>query len=98
MLDRALTSLESLLQSEGKTALFSQLRPWLAGSASPGAQAKAAANLGLTENALRVAIHRLRERFREAIRTELAQTLAPGISPEEEFNHLRAALANAGHA
>ena len=98
VLDRALTSLESLLQSEGKAALFAQLRPWLAGSASHGEQARAAAHLGLTENALRVAIHRLRERFRDAIRTELAQTLAPGISPEEEFNHLRAALASGGKA
>ena len=93
VLDRALTSLESLLGSEGKTAQFTVLRPWLAGTPGGGSQAEAAASLGLTGNAFRVAVHRLRQRFREAIREELTQTLAPGISPDGEFDHLRAALA-----
>ena len=92
VLDRALTSLESILGGEGKAALFTALRPWLAGTSGEGNQAEAAAAVGLTGNAFRVAIHRLRQRFRETIRRELAQTLAPGISPDEEFDHLRAAL------
>ncbi len=93
VLDRSLTALETAMQAEGKPALFAALRPWLAGAAGHGEQLQAAATLGLTENALRVAIHRLRQRFRDAIRAELTQTLAPGISAEEEFEHLRAALA-----
>ena len=93
LLDRALTALDTAMQAEGKSAMMTVLRPWLAGAAGHGGQAAAAASLGLTENALRVAIHRLRWRFRQAIRTELAQTLAPGFHPDEEFDHLRAALA-----
>lgn len=96
VLDRALTSLEGLLGSEEKAAVFTALRPWLAGIPSEGNQAEAAAALGLTGNAFRVAVHRLRQRFREAIRREIAQTLAPGISPDEEFDHLRAALSRRG--
>lgn len=96
LLDRALTSLETLLASEGKAALFTALRPWLAGTPSQGNQAAAAASLGLTGNAFRVAVHRLRQRFRETIHREIAQTLAPGINPDEEFEHLRAALARHG--
>ncbi len=92
LLDRALTALDAAMQAEGKSELMTALRPWLAGAAGHGEQAAAAASLGLTENALRVAIHRLRQRFREAIRAELAQTLAPGFNPDEEFEHLRAAL------
>lgn len=93
LLDRALTALDAAMQAEGKSALMTALRPWLAGAADHGSQAAVAASLGLTENALRVAIHRLRLRFRHAIRAELAQTLAPGFNPDEEFDHLRAALA-----
>jgi DNA-directed RNA polymerase specialized sigma24 family protein len=98
LLDRALTSLEMILGSEGKGAVFTVLRPWLAGTPCQGSQAEAAASLGLTGNAFRVAVHRLRQRFRDTIRQEIAQTLAPGISPDEEFDHLRAALARHGPA
>lgn len=96
LLDRALTSLETRLGSEGKSALFAALRPWLAGTPGQGSQAETAEALGLSGNAFRVAVYRLRQRFRETIRSEIARTLAPDICPDEEFDHLRAALARHG--
>ena len=57
-------------------------------------QAGAARRLGLTEGAVKVMIHRLRRRFREAVRTEISQTLrdpAPALV-DEELGYLIAAL------
>jgi RNA polymerase sigma-70 factor (ECF subfamily) len=52
-----------------------------------------AARLRLTEGAARVAVHRLRKRFRDVYRDELSQTLAEGEDLEGELRHLAAALA-----
>jgi alkylation response protein AidB-like acyl-CoA dehydrogenase len=52
-----------------------------------------AACLGGTEGAARVAVHRLRKRFREVYREEISQTLADGTTLEGELRHLAAALA-----
>ena len=93
VLDRSFTALESELQAEGKTRLLEVLKPWLVGGANHGDQARAAAELGLSPTAIRVAVHRMRERFRAAVRNELGQTLAPGASPDEELRALFAALA-----
>ena len=52
-----------------------------------------AARLGLNAGATRVAVHRLRKRFREIYREEITQTLADGADVEGELRHLAAALA-----
>ena len=91
LLGRALQSIEDQFSSEGKADAFLVLRPWLTGEAdSP--QAAAAAALGLSETAVKVAIHRLRQRFRQQMRTELAMTLDSPAMVEEEMGHLFAAL------
>ena len=69
------------------------IKPWLAGSEPPGRQAAVAAQLGLSEGALKVAIHRLRKRFREAILHELRQTLPDTDDPEDELRYLIEVLA-----
>jgi RNA polymerase sigma-70 factor (ECF subfamily) len=93
LLDRAFNSLEAELSAEGKAAHLEVLKPWLVADADRGAQADAAAQLGVSETAVRVIVHRLRQRYREAVRAELRQTLAPGASVEEELQCLFAALA-----
>jgi len=55
--------------------------------------AAVARQLGLNEGAARVAVHRLRKRFREIYREEISQTLAGGANLEDELRHLAAALA-----
>jgi len=93
VLDRSFSTLEAVLAAEGKTRLLEVLRPWLIGAADHGEQRAAASALGLSDTAMRVAVHRLRQRFRNAVRAELRQTLAEGVSVEEELRALFAALA-----
>ncbi len=91
VLERALARLESDCIAEGKGHHFTVLQPWLTAAADIP-QADAAKALGLSDAAIRVAIHRLRQRFRGALRTELAQTIGPHITVEEELQHLFGAL------
>ncbi|HWB05122.1 MAG TPA: sigma-70 family RNA polymerase sigma factor [Verrucomicrobiales bacterium] len=91
LLGHALAALEQQFAAEGKAGLFTVLKPWLTGQpAEP--QSAAAAALGLSETAVKVSIHRLRQRFRQQLRSELAQTLDSTAMVEEEMSHLFAAL------
>lgn len=91
VLERSLGRLEKTCASEGKEKQFEVLQPWLAGG-SDRPQAEAAFDLGMSESSVRVAIHRLRQRFRKAVLAELAQTVGPEIPVQEEMQHLFAAL------
>ena len=51
-----------------------------------------AERLGLSEGAARVAVHRLRKRFRAIYREEISQTLSEGADLDAELRHLAAAL------
>ena len=55
--------------------------------------AQAAAGLGMTEGAARVAVHRLRRRYRELLREEIGQTLSDPAQVEEEMRTLFSAFA-----
>ena len=92
LLARALVSLERTLGEEGKAEHFAVLKPWLTTGLDDQSQAAAAAQLGISEAAVKVAIHRLRQRFREAVRGEIAQTVSNPEVVEEELEALRAAL------
>ena len=78
----------------GRAGLFEQLKPWLEGHA--GDPAAAAQALGLSDGALKVAIHRLRRRFREAVLHELRQTLPEHEDPTTELQYLIEVLSSAG--
>lgn len=95
LLGRALDSLESQFAAEEKAETFRVLKPWLTGEADTP-QSTAAAALGLSETAVKVAIHRLRQRFRQQLRAELTATLDSAIMVDEEMSHLFAALAGPG--
>jgi RNA polymerase sigma-70 factor (ECF subfamily) len=85
-------ALESQFAVEEKGEMFRVLKPWLTGEAETP-QSAAAATLGLSDTAVKVAIHRLRQRFRQQLRAELAATLDSAEMVEEEMGHLFAALA-----
>jgi RNA polymerase sigma-70 factor (ECF subfamily) len=93
VLDRSFSALDAELAAEGKSRLIEVLKPWLIGAADHGDQRAAAEELGLSGTAIRVAVHRLRQRFRDAVRNELRQTLTEGASVEDELRALFAALA-----
>ena len=84
LMDRALMTVQSSFKASGKAAQFEILKPWLIGDTENLSQADAAAQLGLSAGAIKVAIHRLRKSFREAVQGEIAQTVSdPGEAAEE---------------
>jgi RNA polymerase sigma-70 factor (ECF subfamily) len=93
LLDRALGRLEAEHQRLGKAAEFAVLSPALTAERGDIPYATIAAQLGQSETAARMAVHRLRKRFREVFREEIAQTVADPGEVEEEIRHLLAALA-----
>ena len=95
IMDRALTTTRREFEDAGKGASFDLLKPWLAGDTERLSQAEAAARLGWSETAVKVAVHRLRKRFRETLRGEIAQTVAEGTDIDDELRYLIQALAQA---
>lgn len=93
LLETVLTRLEQEFQREGKAALFALLKRTLAGARESQPYAELAAKLGLSEGAIKVAVHRLRRRYRDLIREEIALTVAAPEEVESEMRHLLEALA-----
>ncbi|HUF63240.1 MAG TPA: sigma-70 family RNA polymerase sigma factor [Verrucomicrobiales bacterium] len=94
MLERTLADLRTSYDSLGSAKQFEVLRPFLGGTEPDGSYGRAAARLGVSENAVKVAVHRLRRRFREHLHRHVADTLA-GNSEEEiraEILHLLRSL------
>ena len=91
-LERALARLREEYTASGRGELFEALKPMLTVENSGEPQAQLAARLSLGEGALRVAIHRLRQRYGEAVREEIAQTVGRAEDVDEELGHLFEAL------
>jgi RNA polymerase sigma-70 factor (ECF subfamily) len=91
-LDRATARLRREWETAGKAQAFDQLQPYLAGDHQAPPQTEVAAQLGLSEGALRVAVHRMRRRYRELVRDEIAPTVAAEDEIEDEIRHLMIAL------
>ncbi len=88
---RSLVALENEMSSKGKKELFDLLKPWLADNPTTP-QAETARTLRMSESAVKVTIHRLRKRFGELVRAEIAHTLRDPAQAEEELAHLIASL------
>jgi RNA polymerase sigma-70 factor (ECF subfamily) len=92
LLDRALSRLREGYAASGKSATFDRLKGFLTGDAGDMTYSEAARALGSTEAAVKVAVHRLRRRFREALIEEIAETVASPADIDAELRHLRAAV------
>jgi RNA polymerase sigma factor (sigma-70 family) len=92
LLERVITRLSDECQREGRTALFEQAKGFLMVGEQVIPYAEAAKALGMEEGAVRVAVHRLRKRYRELLRDEIAQTLDDPAQVTEELRSLQAAL------
>lgn len=95
----ALALLESVLNrvradyaQEGKGALFHTLEPCLIGSREAQPYSALAAELGMTEGAVKMAVCRLRERYRASLKDEIGHTVASPAEVDEELRHLFRAL------
>jgi len=88
LVERALNLLAADFVAAGKSEQFETLKPWLLGEIDSLSQADAAGRLGMTEGAAKVAIHRLRKRFRELVKAEIAQTVGDARQVQEELRYL----------
>jgi RNA polymerase sigma-70 factor (ECF subfamily) len=92
-LDLTENRLRSEFAAANKLDDFETLKGCLMAAQGAVDYADMAKRLGLNEGASRVAVHRLRKRFREIYREEISQTLADGADLDSELRHLAAALA-----
>lgn len=92
VLGRAMEALAEESRAQGKQELFANLRPWLMGESGHGDQSAVAASLGLSASAMKAAVHRLRGRFRQCVKAEVAGTLKDPAAVEDEMRSLFAAL------
>jgi DNA-directed RNA polymerase specialized sigma24 family protein len=93
LLERVIIRLRAENLSENKDRFFEHLKPFLMAGKGAIPYAQAAAALELTEGAVRVAVHRLRRRYRELLREEIAQTLSDPAQADEEIRALFSAFA-----
>lgn len=91
VLDRALDQLRQDFIRSGRLEHFRHLQPFLANQAEVP-YAELAGKLEVTEAALKSAIHRLRKRYREALRSEVAATVADDSEVDNELRYLIRAL------
>ena len=79
---------QASFERTGKERQFEVLKPLLIGESEQLSQAEAATEPGMTTNAVKVAIHRLRKAFRDAVMTEIAQTVRDPDEIDEELRYL----------
>jgi RNA polymerase sigma factor (sigma-70 family) len=92
LLEQVLTRLESEYRSAGNAKLFDCLREFLSDEPGRRSQAEVAAELGMTENAVKQAFHRIRQRYRQLLHDEIAQTVAVPGDVEDELRHFISVL------
>lgn len=93
LVDRAMQRLREDYASHAREHEFERLKPCLTADRGEISYAELAVGLGMSEGAARVAVHRLRKRFRTLFREEVAQTVAALDDIDDEVRHLMRALA-----
>ena len=92
VLERVLSRSKDEYRAAGNAALFDSLKQLLPDEPGAPSQANIAAQLGMTENAVRQAFHRFRQRYQSLLREEIAQTVATPGDVEDELRHLIAVV------
>ena len=90
--DQVLARLEDEFRSSGKGELFDGLKASLLAEEGGVTYAELGRQLGLKEDAVKQTVHRMRRRYRELFREEIAQTVAEPGEVEDELKHLFAVL------
>jgi RNA polymerase sigma factor (sigma-70 family) len=88
VLEQVLSRLADEYRDLGKPKLFEQLRRLLIDDADCPSQADIASDFGMSENAVKQAFHRFRERYRQVLHEEIAHTVAAPGDIEDELRHL----------
>ena len=92
VLENVLSRLKDEYQTAGNAALFDLLKQLLPDEPGSPSQADIAARLGMTENAIRQAFYRFRQRYQSILREEIAHTVATPGDIEDELRHLIAVV------
>lgn len=92
LLEQVLNRLQAEYSAAGKTAVFDELKVFVSGEQGTLSYASIGEKLGMTEGAVKVAVHRLRQRYRALLREEIADTVDGPEAVDEEIRHLFAAL------
>jgi RNA polymerase sigma-70 factor (ECF subfamily) len=95
LLDQALAHLGAEFSAAGKAEEFESLKHWLAADRGEIPYGKLASSLRGSEGAARVAVHRMRKRFRQIFREMIANTVAEGEDVEKELRYVVAVLSRA---
>lgn len=93
LLERVLSRLRDEYVNAGKRDQFETLQPFLSTDRDSANYSEAAPRLSITVEAARVAAHRLRKRYRQLLRDEIAQTVATPDEIDDEIRHLFEVLA-----
>jgi len=94
VLNNAMACLKAEFAEAGKQDSFELLKPHLPAGRGPASYKDVAARLGMTEGAVKVAVHRLRDRYRQLVRDQIAQTVSTPEQVDEEIRDLFTALAD----
>jgi RNA polymerase sigma-70 factor (ECF subfamily) len=92
LLGQVLSTLQQEYAADGKERLFDALKDCLGGAATEGRYAQVAGELDMTEGAVRMAALRLRRRYRELLRQQIAQTVETSEQVDEEIAFLFSAV------
>lgn len=88
LLAKVIERLQQECAADGKAKVFEQLKAFLMAGKGESAQSNVAKTLGMEEGAVRVAVHRLRKRYRVLLRDEISQTLTDESQVDEEMRAL----------
>jgi RNA polymerase sigma factor (sigma-70 family) len=92
LLDHVMERLRQECAGSGKGAWFEALQVFLSGGRAEISQAQAGAKLGMSEGSVNVAVHRLRKRYGELLREEVAHTVSSREGIDEELRYLLAVV------
>jgi DNA-directed RNA polymerase specialized sigma24 family protein len=92
LLGHVIGRLRREMGERGREGYFEALKPYLTGDPTQSSYAVTAVALDMSEGAVKVAVHRLRRRFRELVRDEVAQTVGSPTEIDDELRYLRGAV------
>ena len=88
LLDRVMSRLQDDAVQKGNAEQFDTLKPYLTGDEPRLSYSDTASTLGVSEGAVKVAVHRLRRKFRDVLEDEISQTVSSRAEVEDELRHL----------
>ena len=94
LLDRVLDELQGEFAAAGRGQVFDELKSFLTGEENEGSYADIGGRARMTEGNLKVTVHRMRRRYRELLRAEIARTVEDPETIDEEIRQLAAALSD----